>query len=622
MATGIATPTDNQLFLPEMTVQAMRDSRYRHPANAIAELIDNSIDARADNVELLIQEKQVRARTLNVWRVHKIAVLDDGHGMSAETLVQALRFGGRQQTATIHRIGKYGMGLPTSSVSQCRRLDVWSWESDIDRAAHSYIDIDEIEAGVQTVVPAPQFGRPPDEWLNLAVNGQNEHSGTLVVWSNPDRITQRAETIFNHTEEAIGRIYRHFIDKGDVVIRMASFRMPDQETLVSIQAREDREVRPNDPLYLMTKTSVGLDGMPDPMFRQYGDVKEFTTHIKGRVETIRVTYSIAKPEILGEYKGELPGNRAYGRHALKNTGISAVRENREISLENYFVRAGGGNSIPQNRWWGCEVSFNRECDDLFGVDHNKQLVSHFASVMKYLDDNDGETLQMTMDLDSGEDDVINEVAGHIRNTTRAMMREINKMFSQRPRRPKPGQEGEQDDSPEGQAEDITQEATRTGLETGGINRTPTDDARERLPEDVKIKEIKDLLEESYTEEQAQDIAETLVRLKKWYKIIPAPLDGSQMFSFTSGGGVLTMKLNIQHPIYTFIQDIEDDAGENAISERAAIGILAMLLSWGRMEDDIENDMVRMDVQDRARSWGRMVSAVLSQINEDQAAAAD
>ena len=117
MATGIATPTDNQLFLPEMTVQAMRDSRYRHPANAIAELIDNSIDARAYNVELLIQGRQFRANTRNVWRVHKIAVLDDGHGMSAETLVQALRFGGRQQTAATHRIGKYGMGLPTSSVS-------------------------------------------------------------------------------------------------------------------------------------------------------------------------------------------------------------------------------------------------------------------------------------------------------------------------------------------------------------------------------------------------------------------------------------------------------------------------------------------------------------------------
>ena len=621
MATAIATSTNNQLFLPEMTVQAMRDSRYRHPANAIAELIDNSIDARADNVELLIQEKQIRVNTRNVWRVHKVAVLDDGHGMSSGTLVQALRFGARVQSGATHRIGKYGMGLPTSSVSQCRRLDVWSWEDDIDRAVHSYIDIDEIEAGTQKVVPEPQVGRPPEEWLEMASpNGLNEGSGTLVVWSKLDRITQRSETIFNHTEDEIGRIYRHFINDGDVSIRMASYRMPNQTALlVPVEAHDDRTVRPNDPLYLMANTSVDLDGMPDPMFKKYAS-KDFSTVVNGREETIRVVYSIANQEILGKYKGDLPGNRPYGRHANKNMGISVIRENREISLENYFVRAGGGNSVPQNRWWGCEVSFKRECDDLFGVDHNKQLVSHFASVMKYLDQNDDETLQMTMDLASGEDDIINEVAGHIRNTTRAMMREISKMFSQRLRKPVPGQEDVQDDSPEGQAENIVQEATRAGLESYEINPTPTDNDRERKTEDEKVREIKDLFaSEGYADEQAQDIAETLVRLKKWYKIMPSQLDGYQMFSFTRAGGVLTMKLNIHHPIYGFIQDIEGDAFGNPISERTAVGILAMLLSWGRMEDDIENPDVRMEVQQRAMAWGRMVSAVLGQVNEDMAA---
>ena len=218
------------------------------------------------------------------------------------------------------------------SVSQCKRLDVWSWEDDIDRAAHSYIDIDEIEAGAQTVVPSPQFGRPPDEWLNLAENGLDEGSGTLVVWSNLDRITQRAETIFNHTEEEIGRIYRHFIDSGDVTIRMASFRRQGQAALIPTPGSADRMIRPNDPLYLMANTSVKPDEIPDPMFRAYGNPEEFPVSVNGRNETIRVVYSIAKPEILGEYKGDLPGNRAYGKHALKNTGISVVRENREISL--------------------------------------------------------------------------------------------------------------------------------------------------------------------------------------------------------------------------------------------------------------------------------------------------
>ena len=56
-------------------------------------------------------------------------MIDNGHGMSADTLVQALRFGGRQQSQSVQQIGKYGMGLPTASVSQCKRLDVWTWDN-------------------------------------------------------------------------------------------------------------------------------------------------------------------------------------------------------------------------------------------------------------------------------------------------------------------------------------------------------------------------------------------------------------------------------------------------------------------------------------------------------------
>ena len=54
---------DQTLFHPDAAMRAMRDSRYRHEANAIAELIDNSIDARASRVELILLEEQKRAKT-------------------------------------------------------------------------------------------------------------------------------------------------------------------------------------------------------------------------------------------------------------------------------------------------------------------------------------------------------------------------------------------------------------------------------------------------------------------------------------------------------------------------------------------------------------------------------
>ena len=618
METGIDTTSSRYLFMPDMTVQAMRDSRYRHPANAVAELIDNSIDATAGRIDILIQERRRLARTRETWRVEKLAVLDNGHGMDADTLVQALRFGGRHQRRAIHSIGKYGMGLPTSSVSQCRRLDVWTWQSDVHAAIHSYIDLEEIEAGGHPLVPDPDTTPIPEEWLSMASQGTvNPVHGTLVVWSEPDRITQRADTIFRQIEEEMGRIYRRFLRDGDISIRMASFRLSPRTGLPGEEPVSDRIVRPNDPLYLTPGSTVPLEeGMPDPMFEEY-DRKLFTFDVDGREEFVEVVYSIAKQKILGEFKGDLPGNREYGKRARKNMGISVVRENREISLENYFVREGGGGSIPQNRWWGCEVVFGSGCDDLFGVDHNKQLVSHFASAMKYLDESDAETRQLVMDLGEDDSDSIYEVAGHIRNTTRAMMREIERMFKQRPTKPKPGSGGETT-TITGKAENLVQEATRTAIEGGEIKPNQTDKNRDGLTEEEKIQEISETyMLEGYSEGEAQSAAENVVRDDRWYDVIATQLDGNQMFSFVSRGGTLTMKLNIRHPIYEFIQAIEDDAEGNEVSERTAIGLLAILLSWGRMEDDIEQDDIRIQVQERARSWGGMVSQVLKQVNVNE-----
>ena len=606
---------ENNLFLPEMTVQAMRDSRYRHPANAIAELIDNSIDADSTRIDLLIRERQVRATTRNVWRVHELAVLDNGHGMSPSTLVQALRFGGRGEQGPVHRIGKYGMGLPTSSVSQCKRLDVWTWESDINNAAHSFIDVDEIERGKQTAIPGPDFGPPPADWLDLASpDTRNHRRGTLVVWSKPDRIRQRAETIFNQVEEEIGRIYRHFIDGGDVNIRMATFRLTSQGQLRLDSINIDKDVRPNDPLYLMAESAVPReDGIPDPMFTEFSN-KTFKVLMRGREEYVHVTYSIAKQGVLGEYKGDLPGNREYGKHARRNMGVSIVRENREISLENFFVREGGGNSIPQNRWWGCEVTFSAGLDDLFGVDHNKQQVANFSSAMKYFDGRDDDTRQLILDMEGDEYGVIYEVVGDIRNTTRAMMREIDAMFKRRPMRTRAGG-GSTPSTPEGKAEEIVEEATRDGLQRGIIPQNQTDRDRTEKAAEVRVSELKATYKvDGLGEEEAQRQAEHAVNLGKWYSIIPAQLDGFQMFSFVSSGGTLVMRLNIRHPVYQFIQSIEDGSSESEVMERTAVGILAMLLSWGRLEEDIERDDLRMEVQDHARSWGRMVSHVLAQIN--------
>ena len=602
---------DRTLFLPSMTVQAMRDSRYRHPALAVAELLDNSIDARSTRVDIMIREHRVLVKQRRQWRVEQLAVFDNGHGMSVDTLIQALRFGGRHPSGSVRQIGKYGMGLPTASVSQCKRLDVWTWDSGIDGCYHSYIDIDEIEAGKQQEVPEPKLRGLPQRWRDtVSADTFNPEHGTLVVWSELDRVVARSQTIFDQVEAQIGRIYRKYINEGELKIRMASFRPSEAKP------RTDRQVRPNDPLYLMTDTSTPEPWSTTPMFRHY-TTKEFTLNVDGRDESVDVVYSIVKQEALGEHKGDLPGNRDYGRHARKNTGISVIREDREILLQDYFITEGGGGSRPENRWWGCEVRFGSGCDDLFGVDHNKQMVSYFSRAISDLSDSNGQSHQQILDDLGVDENDIYAIVSHIRGTARAMMREITRMFAARPGKNvqfSPDGEGR---SVQAAAALLTKGVARFSIESDRLKQTQTDRDRTELDTEERTKRLaKHLEHQGFSKPDAQQEAAQIVQNDDWFNIIPYPLTGSQMFSFVSSGGVLNMNLNIQHPIYKFIQVIEDEAIEssNEVAARAAIGLLAMLLSWGRMEEDIEADNLRQEVQDWALQWGKMVSGVLGDLN--------
>ena len=182
-------------------------------------------------------------------------------------------------------------------------------------------------------------------------------------------------------EEEVGRIYRHYINDKTLNIRMASIR-EGESTL-----RVDSDVRPNDPLYLMRDSATPEPWHKDPMFEAYSHQEFQVTGKDGREELVDINYSIAKREALGRMRG-LPGNTEYGKHARKNMGVSIIREDREIITENFFITEGGGGSLPENRWWGCELRFNTGCDDLFGLDHNKQMVSNLSRAIRDLNESE------------------------------------------------------------------------------------------------------------------------------------------------------------------------------------------------------------------------------------------
>ena len=190
MQTDTQETTETFDIVPtHLAVQAMRDNGYKNAAYAIAELMDNAIQAGATHVELLCGEKTSLVEQRSRTRVEQIAVLDNGCGMDADVLRMAMQFGNgtRLDAGQQTGIGRFGMGLPASSVSQCTRVDVWTWQSGVESALHTYLDLDQIKQRLQSSVPRPAAQAVPSLWREAG--REWGPSGTLVVWSNLDKCT-------------------------------------------------------------------------------------------------------------------------------------------------------------------------------------------------------------------------------------------------------------------------------------------------------------------------------------------------------------------------------------------------------------------------------------------------
>ncbi len=107
----------HSILPPHLAVKAMRDNGYKNTAYALAELMDNSIQAEAKKVELLCGELTVNLDHRKRDRVHQIAVLDNGKGMDLETLWQALEFGNGTNLDEKNQkgIGRFGIAVRRTS---------------------------------------------------------------------------------------------------------------------------------------------------------------------------------------------------------------------------------------------------------------------------------------------------------------------------------------------------------------------------------------------------------------------------------------------------------------------------------------------------------------------------
>lgn len=167
---------------------SLRDIGYDLPS-AIADLVDNSIDAGATTVQITVG----RGGGMSFVRI-----ADDGSGMTDRVLDEAMRYGSRRAYEG-NDLGKFGLGLKTASLSQCRRLTVASRTTLRGQIRVRRWDLDHVRTRdaweLERLLPsecAPYFLEP-----------LRQATGTVVVWEKLDRILAYTRPDGEHAMRAL-----------------------------------------------------------------------------------------------------------------------------------------------------------------------------------------------------------------------------------------------------------------------------------------------------------------------------------------------------------------------------------------------------------------------------------
>ena len=145
-------------------------------AAALADIVDNSIQAGAANVWIVLQPND---------RDVTVRIRDDGCGMSAAALKDAMRPASKnpEDVREALDLGRFGWGLKSASLSQARVLTVVSWTREGMNAARW--DIDDLEDwGMDCYAE--------NEALVLLEGSPSQASGTEVIWTHCDRLFDAA----------------------------------------------------------------------------------------------------------------------------------------------------------------------------------------------------------------------------------------------------------------------------------------------------------------------------------------------------------------------------------------------------------------------------------------------
>ena len=328
---------------PHRLLSSLRDVGYDF-VTAIADIVDNSVAAGASRVMVEISHDSGAASVL---------VADNGRGMTQTRLVEAMRLGSEREYESAD-LGKFGLGLKTASLSQCKRLTVLSRHSMQQfRVAKAMLDLDEIVS-----INRWKLASPPQRLVNdLAARWLAGAPGTVVVLQKLDRVVADGHQLGGWDRRRLERLAVAAASHLSMVFHRFIEGLPRRRKLrVTVNGRR---LKPWNPFALGEKHTRLL---PEHRF-------EFSA--EGYLGDVRVQGHVLPPRDLfssAEAFESLSGPRKWNRQQ----GFYIYRNNRLIQSGGWCGMRAADEHTKLAR---LAVDFSSSLDELFNVNIAKMRVS-------------------------------------------------------------------------------------------------------------------------------------------------------------------------------------------------------------------------------------------------------
>lgn len=360
-----------QRFVPAVSAGEALDS-FRNSDfdfySALFEVVDNSIQADADNIWIYLHTTDKS--------LIKVIVIDDGVGMPQDVINHCMSLGYSSRYNDRNGIGRFGVGMTLAAISQCRNITCVSKPELESKWLGTELDINKIKNQYYTGIPEPSE-HFVDNQIKDFIESKNIEHGTLVIWSELDRVTsvpKKFEKLLEQCNYRLGRVFRKWLmpetvdnsHKKQINIFLNDKKILFFDPLFSIISQRF----PDDPVCNKEIITV-FEPIEYPIPNEV--IKEDLSAGRSK-SSIKIIMSLVPEEFRRtRYKGGA-GEEFEGKYLdeNKNEGVSILRAGREVHYDHLKYYSPKFEQI--DRWWRCEIQFDPVLDFCFSVKNIKMGV--------------------------------------------------------------------------------------------------------------------------------------------------------------------------------------------------------------------------------------------------------